>query len=59
MFKRLLCVLLGHDFPAVGHYHPDVLIHCSRCGNELLGRTSADIEPISEEEREALEGYQP
>jgi hypothetical protein len=59
--KRLLkkihawftCLFLGHRYETAA-FHYKCLYHCSCCGRELLGRTLADVEPLTAEEHEML-----
>lgn len=54
-WKRLICKIKGHRYEA-HTLMPNALIFCKRCGSEILGRTFADLEPMTEEEREMLFG---
>lgn len=41
---RWVCSYAGHDFHAAG-FSFDTLNFCRRCGEEISGRTFADLEP--------------
>ena len=55
LFLKVVCMLRGHDFGPVVYVSPSVLIHCSRCGEELLGRSFDDLEYMTEEDREHVD----
>lgn len=49
----LVCRVRGHHYPAPV-FRSNCLYFCTRCGKEMLGRTFADIEPISDEDLEEI-----
>lgn len=50
----LVCRVRGHHYNTPA-FHSQCLYFCTRCNEELLGRTWADILPLSDEEQEMLE----
>ncbi len=44
-FARLICKLFGHDWPALT-FDSYSLCFCRRCGEEVAGRTFADLPPL-------------
>ncbi len=56
LIARLICFFRGHDFGNVVYVSPAVLTYCHRgCGKELQDRTFDDLQPMTDEDYEALE----
>lgn len=55
LIATFVCRFKGHDFGSVIYISPSVLTFCRRCREELQGRTFADLEPMTDEDREHLE----
>ncbi len=60
--KRLICRFRGHKCECAiyvlgGDYTSKALYFCERCGTELFGRTFEDLEPMTDEEREAFDRH--
>jgi hypothetical protein len=51
---RLTCMVEGCDFGPVVFVSPSILLHCHRCGEELMGRTIDDLEPMTDEDYDLL-----
>lgn len=51
--KRLICKIRGHKY-RTDTFTSNVLYFCDRCGEEMFGRTSADLEPMTQEERDSF-----
>lgn len=51
---RGVCRLRGCNFPPVYVFRTNALYFCTRCGEELTGRTFADLQPLSDEDLEEL-----
>jgi len=58
LLKRLICRLRGHDFGFVVYISPSALIHCSRCGEEIQGRTAKDLIPMNDRDREYFDSLE-
>lgn len=53
-YPRLECAARGHhDYPGLT-IGGNSLQYCQVCGQEALGRTTADLTPLTDEEREQL-----
>ncbi|MFY9327820.1 MAG: hypothetical protein WAO76_07355 [Georgfuchsia sp.] len=50
----VVCRVRGHRYGAI-LFHVNCLYHCSRCGREMFDRTLADVEPLSDADRELLD----
>jgi hypothetical protein len=57
LWLRFVCYLNGHDWPG-DHFHGNALTFCRRCGAEIAGRTVADLEPMTEDERDYFTHYE-
>jgi hypothetical protein len=51
IIKRLICMIRGHRYETPA-FHANALYFCACCGREMLGRSFADLEPMTETERE-------
>lgn len=49
-----VCLVRGHRYDTP-FFMTNCLYFCARCGREMMGRTSADIKPLTDEEREMLD----
>jgi hypothetical protein len=52
-FKKMICKFKGHKYEALT-FMANGLYFCDRCGAEMLGRTFADLEPMTQEETDLL-----
>lgn len=50
-----VCREHGHDFGGAVYVSPAVLTFCSRCGEELMGRTLDDLEPMTDDDHAFLD----
>lgn len=55
IINQLICLFRGHDFGDVVYISPAVLTHCHKCGAEIQGRTTKDLEPMTDQDYEILE----
>jgi hypothetical protein len=53
LFRRFICKIMGHHYPTLT-FTSNVLYFCSRCGKEMFDRSFDDLEPMSEDERDAF-----
>jgi len=51
--KRQICKIKGHRYEAPVFF-TNMLFFCKHCGAEMFGRTFADLEPMTEEERQLM-----
>ncbi len=51
--KRLICKIRGHKY-LTRTFTSNALYFCDRCGKEMFDRTFADLEPMTQEERDYL-----
>ncbi len=54
----VVCRFKGHHYDTPV-FHPKCLYFCTRCEKELLGRTFADLQPMSESEYDEFTFYEP
>lgn len=54
-FRGDVCREHGHDFGDAVYLSPAVLTYCHRCGEELTGRTPADLEPMTDDDHAYLD----
>ncbi len=52
---KVRCRIKGHDFGPVVFISPALLTYCRHCGEEIMGRTIDDLEPMTEADFEHLE----
>lgn len=54
-FRKLICYFRGHEWGDVVYVSPSMLTYCHRCGDEFMGRTVDDLEPMTDEDYQFLD----
>lgn len=56
--RSVVCRFKGHHYDTPV-FHPKCLYFCTRCDKELLDRTFADLQPMTESEYDEFTFYDP